>query len=370
MPASTNPTTAAHRPVAGRHLGQGGLVVGDERRLEQQVLGRVAGDGQLGEHGDVAAGGVGPLQGGEDAGHVAVEVADDVVDLAGGHPESCHGTDPNDGGRHRTSGASDVVKSVVRAEITTSGAPTGTSSPPVGLKAGVAAVENPGMAKRRNGGAAVVDDLEDDWTTRWRCAKCGYGNIGRERCIECGAKAPAEARALGGLHADHDFVGPTPAAGAGRRAGRTVLGMIGLNLAFQVVLAGFVVANSMDLASAVRLSLVTGLLFYGALALWVVGRSASLGLRPTTGRQGALIGAAEGFVVGGGLALLMAGLLRLALGHPVIDPTSAVLAADGGVGPLLLGFLAIAVAAPVVEELVFRGFLAEALRGRGRGGPC
>jgi membrane protease YdiL (CAAX protease family) len=229
------------------------------------------------------------------------------------------------------------------------------------------------MTKRRSGDiAAVLDDREgldqlddlDDWGTRWRCAKCDYGNLGRERCLQCGAKAPAEARAAGGLRLDVDPV-RTRSADAGRKAGRTVAALIGLNLVFQAVLAGFEIANSMDLASAVRLSLVSGLFFYGACALWVLGRSASLGLRPALGRVGALSGAAEGFVVGGGLALLLAGLLRLALGHPVLDPTSAVLAA-GGAGPLLLGFVLIAVAAPVVEELMFRGFLAEALRGHGR----
>ena len=59
------------------------LVVGDEAGLEQQVLGRVPGDGQLGE----APPGRTPAprprsSAGEDAVDVAVEVADDGVDLA------------------------------------------------------------------------------------------------------------------------------------------------------------------------------------------------------------------------------------------------------------------------------------------------
>jgi hypothetical protein len=226
------------------------------------------------------------------------------------------------------------------------------------------------MSKRWGGGTAVLDEPDnddgDDVATRWQCAKCGYGNLGRERCVQCGAKVPADVRALGGLSIDNDRPPPVRSSVAGRRAGRTVAAIIGLNLALQVVLVGIVVANHMELASAVRLSLVTGLLFYGATALWVLARSATLGLRPVLGRDGALVGGAEGFIVGGGLALLMAALLRLALGHPVLDPTAAVLAGDGALGPLVLGFLLIAVAAPVVEELVFRGFLAEALRGRGR----
>ena len=42
-------------PVARGHPVERPAVVGDEAGLEQQVLGRVAGDGQLGEHGEVAA---------------------------------------------------------------------------------------------------------------------------------------------------------------------------------------------------------------------------------------------------------------------------------------------------------------------------
>lgn len=219
---------------------------------------------------------------------------------------------------------------------------------------------------RRESALAVLDDFEDDVAVRWQCAKCGHGNLGRERCVQCGAKPPAAVQAASGPEVDDPSRKPVRSPLAGRQAGRTVAALIALNLGFQLLLAAIAIANSMELASAVRLSLVTGLLFYGASALWVLGRSASLGLRPALGRDGALVGAAEGFVVGGGLALLLAGLLRLALGHPVLDPTAAVLAGDGALGPLVLGFLLIAVAAPLVEELVFRGFLAEALRGRGR----
>src|SRR5207244_1665909 len=119
-------------------------------------------------------------------------------------------------------------------------------------------VDKNGMAHRRAEGA-VLDF--DDQATRWKCVKCGYGNIGRERCIDCGAKAPVEVQALGGLHVDVEPVAPTRSAVAGRRAGRTVAALIGLNVAFQVVLAAIVISNGMDLASAVRLSLVAGLFF-------------------------------------------------------------------------------------------------------------
>jgi len=62
----------------------------------------------------------------------------------------------------------------------------------------------------------------------------------------------------------------------------------------------------------------------------------------------------------------LVGVLRLVTGHPTLDPATAYLASQGSWGALLLGFVAIVVAAPVVEELVFRGFMAESYRPSGR----
>ncbi len=205
----------------------------------------------------------------------------------------------------------------------------------------------------------------EDWTTVWTCA-CGYGNVGRQRCIRCGKRAPAEARDAGGLWMGDDKVAAVPSSHAGRGAGWTVAATIGLNLVMQVIVGVYVALNHMGLAAAVRLSLFTGLAYYAAVALWVLARSIDLGLRPRSGRATALVGAGEGFIVGGGLALLLVALLRLATGHAVLDPTTAVLAAQSSIVPLVIGFALIALLGPVVEELVFRGFLAEAFRARGR----
>lgn len=154
--------------------------------------------------------------------------------------------------------------------------------------------------------------------------------------------------------------------GPDSRAGRTVAILIGLNLAVQIVLAVVAAVRDIDLVATVRLSLVVALVLYAAAGTWVMTRAGSLGVRPDIGRDTALVGAAEGFIVGGGSALLMVALLRVLLGRPVLDPTAALLGAEGAVGPLLLGVLVIVVMAPVVEELIFRGFLAEAFRGKGR----
>ena len=74
---------------AGGQLAERGLVVGDEPGLHHEVLGRVAGDRQLGEGDDVAPGRVGLVVGVEQLGQVAVDVADGRVQL--GQRDAQHG---------------------------------------------------------------------------------------------------------------------------------------------------------------------------------------------------------------------------------------------------------------------------------------
>src|SRR5207244_3358021 len=75
---------------ARRYLRQGGPIVGHEPGLEDEVLGGVAGDGELGEGGHVGAGGFGPVEGGDDPLDVSVEVADRGVDLTQGDAKPAH----------------------------------------------------------------------------------------------------------------------------------------------------------------------------------------------------------------------------------------------------------------------------------------
>jgi membrane protease YdiL (CAAX protease family) len=151
----------------------------------------------------------------------------------------------------------------------------------------------------------------------------------------------------------------------GSKANRTVIGFIVANLLLQVGQLIYFAANDVPRATAIRTSLFTGLAFYGLAALWVLGRSASLKIRPYLGLEHAAVGIAEGLVVGGAAAVILVGGLRLITGHPALDPSTAFLASQGSLGALLLGFLVIVVVAPVVEELVFRGFMAESYRPQG-----
>lgn len=156
--------------------------------------------------------------------------------------------------------------------------------------------------------------------------------------------------------------GPTRAS---RTAGRTVAAIIGVNLVLQIVLVIVAVTNDWSLVTAIRVSLLTGVVFYAVTALAVRLLGANLDLRPRLGTEHPGVAVAEGVVVGAGAATLLSAVLRLLAGRPLLDPTSAGVG-TGGLGWLLVGIAVIALLAPVVEELVFRGFLLEALRGRGQ----
>jgi len=219
---------------------------------------------------------------------------------------------------------------------------------------------------RRNSNSVVLSD--GDWATLWQCG-CGYANTGREHCLICGTKAPSEVQHSAGLHVEQELIPHQRREEdphAGRRATRTVVATVGVNLALQVLeAAGFAVAGTSQ-ASAIRISLFTGLAYYGLVGVWVLARSASLGLRPRLGLEKFRVGLAEGVIVGTAMAVLLVAIMRIVAGHPVLDPATALLAGQGSVAALVLGFLAIVVAAPLIEELIFRGFLAESLRHRGK----
>ena len=75
---------------ARRYFAERGQIVGDEARLEHQVLRRIAGDRQLAERNDVASGRLGLVVGGENPGDIAVEIADRRVQLCQCNSQPCH----------------------------------------------------------------------------------------------------------------------------------------------------------------------------------------------------------------------------------------------------------------------------------------
>jgi len=145
----------------------------------------------------------------------------------------------------------------------------------------------------------------------------------------------------------------------------TVVGTVVLNIIQQVVVFVVIAVKQLEAGPAIRLSLLSGLAFYSIVALVVMARSAGLGVRPVFSSGHALSGAAEGAVMGAGAAIVLVAAAFVVTGHPVLDPVAAAIT-NQSLGAFILGAVLIAVVAPVVEELVFRGFLAEALRPRGK----
>src|SRR5207245_10115992 len=74
-----------------RDLDEHAQVSLDERRLEEEILGWITGNGQLGECDQMAAERAGPVDRLDDPPHVALEIADRRVDLPEPHPEAPHG---------------------------------------------------------------------------------------------------------------------------------------------------------------------------------------------------------------------------------------------------------------------------------------
>jgi len=240
-----------------------------------------------------------------------------------------------------------------------------------------------GRQGSRRGGSAVLAppgetegladlDADYDWddAVLWSCT-CGYVNTEPGRCPSCGAKDPTgpaggnRRRPLEATARSVDAGARAPAKGAGSKALWTVAATVALNIVQQVVVIVLITTNKLETTPAIRLSLLGGLFFYSIVSLWVLVGSARLGVRPVIVSGHALTGAAEGAVVGGGLAIVLVAGAYLVTGHPVLDPVTAALT-NQGVAAFVVGALLIAVVAPVVEELVFRGFLAEALRPRGK----
>jgi membrane protease YdiL (CAAX protease family) len=213
-----------------------------------------------------------------------------------------------------------------------------------------------------------------DGAEQWKC-RCGYVNAGFDRCPSCGARRSSSnggpSQREGAVSAVEAWDRPARSGPVPRRApidskvARTVGGVILLNVVIQAATASLAAQSGAETGDAIRLALFSSLLFFAFTALWVLERSTVLGVRPVLRSGSALAGAAEGAVIGGGLAIVFTAVGFVISGYPVLDPVAALLASES-IGPLLIGVFVLAVAAPVTEELVFRGFLAEALRGHGR----
>jgi membrane protease YdiL (CAAX protease family) len=136
--------------------------------------------------------------------------------------------------------------------------------------------------------------------------------------------------------------------------------VIGLGLVFQIVVGGLVASGQMETNKAINVAVWGGFLFYAIVLAVVVPPALVTRPRWVIGnRQTAtLLGAEVGF----GLAALVIALNWALLGQPAADPFNTALVSEATVTRVLMAVVYACVAAPVVEELLFRGVVAESLR--------
>jgi hypothetical protein len=175
--------------------------------------------------------------------------------------------------------------------------------------------------------APAYEDEAPAWdgAEQWKC-RCGSVNAGFDRCPSCGGRRSATD---GGPHRRPGALSPVeawerPAASdpapprrprIESKVARTVAGVILLNVVIQGFTASLAARSGAETGDAIRLSLFSGVLFFAFAALWVLGRSTVLGVRPVVRSGSALAGAAEGGVVGAGLAIVFTAVAYVASGH-------------------------------------------------------
>jgi membrane protease YdiL (CAAX protease family) len=147
------------------------------------------------------------------------------------------------------------------------------------------------------------------------------------------------------------------------RSVRLALGVIALNVITQVALVIMVSAGRMDTSKAINLGIRTALGFYAVVLVVIAGPLTTLRPRWLSGNpQTAPV---LGIEVGLAAAAFLIVLLWVGTGQPVLDPSARVLVSEGSFIHIVLAFALIVVAAPMVEELLFRGVVAESLGARG-----
>jgi membrane protease YdiL (CAAX protease family) len=230
----------------------------------------------------------------------------------------------------------------------------------------------------------------------WLCDSCGYSNANLDRCIMCNARGPsaqktpartatatAEAGTVEGEADDDDSTlkvaefrkasyattqAPNKRARRAnrKRATRTIWQVIGALVVSELLTGMAAFSWGIEGADLIKFNLLTSVVFFGMIGLFALARSAEMQIRPRLVRGSKAWAVAEGVLVGGSEALAVTFLFRWITGGVSADSASFGLAAEGTAFMLLFGVLVFVIMAPLAEELVFRGFMAEVFRSRGK----
>jgi CAAX protease family protein len=194
-------------------------------------------------------------------------------------------------------------------------------------------------------------------TEQWTCV-CGRTNVaGLSMCPHCGRRPPRGVATVSLALPGRPSVQPRI------RGIRLAVGVIVLNIVNQVVAIVMVRSGHMEPSTAITLVTWLGLAFYGIVLAMITAPLLTLKPNWLRGdpRTARLLGAEVGFAA----AVVLIALAWAVAGHPVPDPSGEALVSEGSLPRIILAFLAVAVVAPVVEELLFRGVVAESLRRHG-----
>ncbi|MBV8957899.1 MAG: CPBP family intramembrane metalloprotease [Actinobacteria bacterium] len=141
---------------------------------------------------------------------------------------------------------------------------------------------------------------------------------------------------------------------------RLAFGVIGLNIVWQIVTAVAVLGGHMEPHKAAGFVIWGGVAFYAVVLMVITGPL--MLLKPAWLKGDRQTAAVLGVEVGLAAAAFLIILFWVSSGHPILDQGANLLVSEGSIVRTILAFFLIAMVAPVVEELLFRGVVAESLR--------
>ena len=117
--------------------------------------------------------------------------------------------------------------------------------------------------------------------------------------------------------------------------------------------------------TAIAIGLWVGLAFYVVVAGFALRTRAAAFVRTAWTVGDPRVALQKGLLIGGLTSVVVLGLQSLATHHLVGDPTVQLVVSDRAIWRVVAAFLLFVGVGPLVEEYIFRGILAESLKGRG-----
>ncbi|MDQ1445705.1 MAG: hypothetical protein QOI20_2169 [Acidimicrobiaceae bacterium] len=143
---------------------------------------------------------------------------------------------------------------------------------------------------------------------------------------------------------------------------RTGIAMVALGAATTLVMAVWGATSHTETATVLRVGLYVNVALYVLVLDRVVKRARQISFNPIWTRGDEMESLFVGLLVGGGLATLLLMWSKATTGRVAVDDGINLIVSEGTVIRIGLAFLLACVAAPWVEELLFRGLLAESLQ--------